>query len=49
VFSGEVFIVPRDEEQLVSRLERAGSDLRALDWRLYDLSIVPVSTLKRAE
>lgn len=47
VFSGEVFVVPRDERDLVARLERAEIDLRALDWRLYDLSVVPVSTLAR--
>ncbi|HEX8429990.1 MAG TPA: cation diffusion facilitator family transporter [Longimicrobium sp.] len=47
VFSGEVFVVPHDERDLVARLERVGTDLRALDWRLYDLSIVPVRTLER--
>lgn len=45
LLTGEAFIVPRDEHGLVERLEHAGTALRSLDWRLYDLSLVPVRTL----
>lgn len=47
LLTGEVFIVPVDERGLVERLEEAGRALRALDWRLYDLSLVPVRSLRR--
>ena len=48
LLTGEAFIVPRDEHGLVQRLEEAGRALRAMDWRLYDLSLVPVRSLRRA-
>lgn len=47
LLTGEAFIVPRDEAALVERLEDAGRLLRGLDWRLYDLSLVPVRSLDR--
>ena len=45
LLTGEAFVVPRSEEGLLERLEEATRTLRGLDWRLYDLSLVPVRTL----
>jgi cation diffusion facilitator family transporter len=45
LLTGEAFVVPRGEERLVERLDAAGRALRELDWRLYDVSLVPVRTL----
>jgi cation diffusion facilitator family transporter len=45
VFTGEAVVVPADERELVSRIEAATEKLYALDWRLYDISIMPVATL----
>jgi len=45
VFTGELFVVPRDETDLVGRLERAHDELEGLDWRLADFCIVPVRSL----
>ena len=47
LLTGEAFVVPRAEEGLLERLEEARRALRALDWRLYDVSLVPVHTLER--
>jgi cation diffusion facilitator family transporter len=45
VISGDVFVVPRDEADLVRRIERAADDLTKVDWRIYSLTVMPVSTL----
>ncbi len=45
VFFGEVFVVPRDDERLTERLEEARDALRALDWRVHDLVLMPVADL----
>ncbi|HEV7993789.1 MAG TPA: cation transporter [Gemmatimonadaceae bacterium] len=47
VISGDVFIVPRDQGQgdLVKRIERAADDLAKVDWRIYSLTVMPVSEL----
>jgi cation diffusion facilitator family transporter len=47
VLSGEVFIVPRDDEQVIERVEEATRVATAVDWRLHDLSVVPVRSLQR--
>jgi cation diffusion facilitator family transporter len=49
VLSGEVFVVPRDGAGAVdlSLVERASEDLRALDWRLYNLTVMPVSSIEQ--
>jgi cation diffusion facilitator family transporter len=46
VLTGEVFVVPRDQTDLVARIERAAKELQHLDWRLHDLNIMPVSQLE---
>jgi divalent metal cation (Fe/Co/Zn/Cd) transporter len=47
VFAGEALVVPEDEENLVERLEEAADRVLALDWRLHDVSAVPVSEIER--
>lgn len=42
VFSGEVFVVPAEDAVSTARLAEAGEVLNGLDWRLYDVVLVPV-------
>jgi cation diffusion facilitator family transporter len=49
VLTGEVFVVPRDQADLVSKLEQAARQLKEVNWRLYDLSIMPVRRLEESE
>lgn len=44
-FTGEAFVVPRDNRDLVPRLREAVDGARALDWRMLDLTIMPVESL----
>ena len=48
VLTGEAFVVPRGDERLTERLAHAAREIHALDWRLYDVSIVPVRSLASA-
>jgi len=45
VIAGEVFVVPRAEENLVANVEQASEALSSLDWRVYSLTVMPVSRL----
>ena len=49
VFYGEAFVVPADERNLLDNLADATRDLMALDWRIYDLVISPVSHLEEPQ
>jgi cation diffusion facilitator family transporter len=49
VLNGEVFVVPRDERDLVTRVEEASELLRQLDWRLHNLVVVPVSRIESTD
>lgn len=44
-FTGEAFVIPKDTRDLVPRLRDAAEGARALDWRMLDLTIMPVETL----
>ncbi len=46
VLNGEVFVIPSDDDGLASRLEAASKELKKLDWRLYNLVVVPVSRIE---
>jgi len=46
VLTGEAFIVPTDENDLLNRLHKAYDVANAVDWRLHDVNIVPVRSLE---
>lgn len=45
VFTGEVLVVPGDDEDLVTRLEELTDRLLGLDWKVHDLVVVPVNEI----
>lgn len=45
IFNGEIFVVPTSDEGLTERLADAQKSLKALDWRIGDVVLVPVSDL----
>jgi divalent metal cation (Fe/Co/Zn/Cd) transporter len=42
VYFGEVFVIPRSQQGLLTNIEDAHERLRQLDWRLHDVVIAPV-------
>jgi cation diffusion facilitator family transporter len=46
VLTGEAFVVPRDGEPVLARLEEARDVVTEAHWRLHDVSIVPVRSLE---
>ncbi|HEY0365071.1 MAG TPA: cation diffusion facilitator family transporter [Pyrinomonadaceae bacterium] len=46
VLTGEAFIVPKDESDLLNRLRKAYDVANGVDWRLHDINIVPVQSLE---
>jgi cation diffusion facilitator family transporter len=44
--TGEAFVVPRDESDLLGRVKHAAEVAHSLDWRLHDINIVPVPSLE---
>jgi cation diffusion facilitator family transporter len=49
VLSGEVFVEPRDDVDLARRCVAAATDLLDVDWRLYNLVVMPVTTIDSVE
>jgi divalent metal cation (Fe/Co/Zn/Cd) transporter len=49
VFTGEAFVVPVDDTDLIERIEQASEHLLDLDWRLHELVITPVPEIQRPE
>jgi cation diffusion facilitator family transporter len=45
VFTGEVLVVPRTEENIVERLAELADALLALEWKVYDIVVVPVKEI----
>jgi cation diffusion facilitator family transporter len=45
LLTGEVFLVPQDDRDLVAKIERAREALTRIDWRLHSLTLMPVSHL----
>lgn len=45
VYFGEAFVVPSDATDLPEKVENALEQVRALDWRVHDLAIMPVESL----
>src|SRR5215213_1822867 len=46
VLTGEAFVVPKDESDLLNRLRKAYDIANGVDWRLHDVNIVPVQSLE---
>jgi len=46
VLTGEAFVVPKDESDLLNRLRNAYDVANGVDWRLHDVNIVPVQSLE---
>lgn len=46
VLTGEAFIVPKDEFDLLNRLRKAYDVANGVDWRLHDVNIVPVQSFE---
>jgi divalent metal cation (Fe/Co/Zn/Cd) transporter len=48
IFLGEAFVVPRPgTEELIERIAQAAEEVRALDWRVHEVVIMPVDSLPR--
>jgi cation diffusion facilitator family transporter len=48
VFAGELLVVPTaDVADLTGQVERLGERVRAMDWRMHDLVVVPVTRIDR--
>jgi cation diffusion facilitator family transporter len=45
VLNGDVFVVPHGEEVKVAQIEDASRTLAQIDWRIYNLTVMPVSAL----
>jgi cation diffusion facilitator family transporter len=42
VFTGEVLVVPKADDHLLDRLEELAEHLLSLEWKVYDIVVVPV-------
>jgi cation diffusion facilitator family transporter len=49
VLSGEIFVKPKDERDLLRRLQQAQKLAESLDWRLHDLNVVPLRDVAAGE
>lgn len=47
LLTGDAFVVPQNENNLLENLKRADEHIHNLDWRVYDVGIVPVEALER--
>jgi len=47
VYFGEALVVPLDETNITEKIEAALKQARDLDWRIYDLALVPVRELPK--
>jgi hypothetical protein len=46
VLTGEAFVVPRDDRDLLRRLEEAAKVANSQDWRLHDINTVPTRSVQ---
>jgi cation diffusion facilitator family transporter len=46
VLSGEAFVVPHDEHNLLAHLKDAKDLANSLDWRLHDVNVIPARSLE---
>jgi cation diffusion facilitator family transporter len=47
--TGEAFVVPRDERDLMGRLKQAAEVVHSVDWRLHDINVAPVERADRRQ
>ena len=45
VFTGEGFVVPKDQTDLVAKIEQATRQMEEVDWRLHDFHVIPVRSV----
>ncbi|MBV9084387.1 MAG: hypothetical protein JOZ62_17065 [Acidobacteriaceae bacterium] len=45
MLTGQIFIEPRDERDLLDRVKQARDIAESVDWRLHDVSMVPVRSV----
>ena len=45
VFTGEGFVVPKDQTDLVAKIEQAAQRMEGVDWRLHDFHVIPVRSV----
>lgn len=45
VFTGEIYVVPVDETNLIARIEQATKLAADFEWRIYDVTVTPVRSL----
>jgi hypothetical protein len=46
VLTGEAFVVPRDQNDLLGKLKQATDLANSLDWRIHNVNVVPVSSIE---
>lgn len=46
LLTGVIYVVPKTDEKLVPAIEKAVADIEALDWRLHEISIMPLRSLR---
>ena len=49
VLTGEAFVVPRDEDDLLAKVEDARAVAHEVDWRLHEVVIVPCRELRHSD
>jgi cation diffusion facilitator family transporter len=49
LITGEIYVVPRNDEGLIKKIEELIADLKNIDWRLHALTIMPVRTLDHSQ
>lgn len=49
VLTGEAYVVPHDESHLLDRLRQASDLVSSFHWRIYDVIIVPVRSLREQQ
>lgn len=49
ILTGEAFVVPKDERDLVDRIAEASQLLRKVDWRIHELLVIPVRSLEQKQ
>ncbi|HEX3034965.1 MAG TPA: cation diffusion facilitator family transporter [Thermodesulfobacteriota bacterium] len=46
VFTGEAYVVPKDENNIINKLKEASRVAESVDWRVYDIVVTAVDSLE---